>query len=182
MNRIAMAALAAVVVVGLVGVVAARRVSAHLEHGAVAPEFTLEAAKGGTVETVALKALLAKGPVVLYFFPKSFTTGCTIEAHKFSEAVPAYAKLNATVVGVSSDDIATQKRFSTEECRSAFLVASDPGLAVAKRYDAKLAGSYANRTSYVIAPDGTIAYAYTNLDPAKHVENTLAALRSLGKH
>jgi peroxiredoxin len=59
-------------------------------------------------------------------------------------------------------------------------VASDPGLKVAKEYDAQLADQYANRTSYVIAQDGTIAYAYTDLDPSKHVENALGALKNLG--
>ena len=59
------------------------------------------------------------------------------------------------------------------------MVASDPGLKVAKLYDAQLADKYANRTSYVIARDGTIAYAYTDLDASKHVDNTLDALKSL---
>jgi peroxiredoxin len=179
MHRIAALVLAIVAVVAVVGVVGIRRVSAHLAHGVSAPPFRLAAARGGDVETVDLAEALAKGPVVLYFFPKSFTAGCTVEAHMFSEHVAEYAKLGATLIGVSGDDIETQKRFSTEVCRSAFLVASDPELKTAKAYDAFLAGSYANRTSYVIAPDGTISYAYTSLDPAKHVENTLAALRAL---
>ena len=157
------------------------RASAQLPHGATAPTFTLQAALGGDVETVDLKAALAKGPVVLYFFPKSFTTGCTVEAHLFSDHIAEYRKLGATVIGVSGDDIETQKKFSTQECRAAFLVASDPGLKIAKQYDAQLAGSYANRTSYVIAQDGTIAYAYTDENPEKHVENTLAAVRALPK-
>jgi thioredoxin-dependent peroxiredoxin len=155
-------------------------VSAELTNGTPAPDFTAQAALGGDVRTVDLKAALAKGPVVLYFFPKSFTTGCTVEAHLFSEHIADYQKLGATVIGVSADDIATQKKFSTQECRSAFLVVSDPGLTIAKSYDAVLqAPQYANRTSYVIAPNGTIVYAYTSLDPSLHVENTLAALQAL---
>jgi thioredoxin-dependent peroxiredoxin len=181
MQRSITIALVVLAAFAVVGAFAVRRASAHLEHGKTAPPFTLQAAKGGTVETVDLGAALAKGPVVLYFFPKSFTTGCTAEAHLFSEHVADYEKLNATVIGVSGDDIETQKKFSTQECRSAFLVASDPGLKTAKEYDAYLVGTYANRTSYVIAQDGTIAYAYTSLDPTKHVENTLAALRALEK-
>ena len=156
--------------------------SAALKDGAAAPEFTAQAAQGGDVQTVDLKAALAKGPVVLYFFPKSFTTGCTTEAHLFSEHVADFKKLGATLIGVSGDDLATQKKFSTQECRSAFLVASDPGLTIAKSYDAIVTfgdAKYANRTSYVIARDGTIAYSYTELDPMKHVENTLAALQAL---
>ncbi len=171
----------AVAVAFVVAVLAfgARRLSAQLEHGAQAPEFRAQAALGGTVETFDLEQQLAKGPVVLYFYPKSFTSGCTVEAHLFSQAMPQFAKLGATVVGVSGQDIETQKRFSTQACSSAFRIVSDPGLAIAKRYDAALGGEFSNRTSYVIAPDGTIAYAYTNLDPSKHVENTLAALRKL---
>ena len=175
------AVLTLVVVAVVAGVmwIGAQRAFAHLEQGVPAPQFTLQAAQGGDVATVDLKAALAKGPVVLYFFPKSFTKGCTVEAHLFSEHVVDFAKLGATVIGVSGDDIETQKKFSKEECRSAFLVASDPGLKVAMQYDASLKPGYANRTSYVIARDGTIAYAYTSLDPDKHVDNTLAALRAL---
>lgn len=157
----------------------ARKLSAQLEHGAAAPEFSAQAAQGGKVETIDLKTALAKGPVVLYFFPKSFTSGCTVEAHLFSEHIADFHKLGATVIGISGDSIETQKKFSTQECRSAFLVASDPGLKIAKSYDSVLAASFSNRTSYVIAPNGTIALAYTSLDPSKHVEKTLGALREL---
>ena len=157
-----------------------RPASAELTNGSAAPEFTAQAAQGGDVRTVDLKAALAQGPVVLYFFPKSFTQGCTVEAHLFSDHIADYQKLGATVIGVSADDIDTQKKFSTQECRSAFLVVSDPGLTIAKSYDAVLkAPQYANRTSYVIAPNGTIVYSYTNLDPSLHVQNTLAALEAL---
>ena len=166
------------VVAGLV-LAGVRRVSAQLEQGARAPAFNAQAALGGTVESFDLKAALAKGPVVLYFFPKSFTKGCTVEAHLFSENIAQYKKYNATVIGVSGDDIDTQKKFSEQECRSSFLVASDPGLKIAKQYEAALVAGFANRTSYVIAQNGTIAYAYTDMDPSKHVENTLAALRTL---
>ncbi len=178
MRKFAAVAVVMLAAVALV-VAGAGRVCAHLEHGATAPAFSLQAAKGGDVQTVDLKSALAKGPVVLYFFPKSFTTGCTTEAHLFSEHIGDFAKLGATVIGVSGDDIETQKKFSTQECRSAFMVASDPGLKVAKLYDAQLADKYANRTSYVIARDGTIAYSYTDLDASKHVDNTLDALKSL---
>jgi len=156
-------------------------VLAELTSGSLAPEFTAQAALGGDVETVDLKAALAKGPVVLYFFPKSFSEGCTVEAHLFSEHIADYKKLGATVIGVSGDTIAEQKKFSTEECRSAFLVASDPGLVIAKQYDAiiKQAPQYANRISYVIAPNGKIVYAYSDLDPSLHVQNTLNALQAL---
>jgi thioredoxin-dependent peroxiredoxin len=159
--------------------VAAAPAFAQLPEATAAPEFTAQVAEGGTVSSFSLATALTHGPVVLYFFPKSFTSGCTAEAHDFAEHIAAYKALGATVVGVSGDSIATQVKFSTQECRSKFLVASDPGLKIAKSYHAVILNAYADRTSYVIAPDGKIAYAYTNLDPDKHVANTLAALRTL---
>jgi len=83
------------------------------------------------------------------------------------------------VIGVSADDIETQKQFSTQECRSNFLVASDPTLAIATEYDAKLNDQYASRTSYVIAPNGTIVEAYTDRDPLPHIDRALDALHTL---
>ena len=152
---------------------------AALKPGDAAPLFTTEAAVGGKQSPLVLADALRKGPVVLYFFPKSFTSGCTAEAHDFADHIADYKALGATVLGVSGDSIETQVKFSTQECRSKFLVAADPGLKIAGAYDSKILGLYANRTSYVIAPDGKIAYAYTSLDPDKHVANTLAALRKL---
>lgn len=176
--RIILGIVVAAVVVGGAFVRPAR---AQLQPHARAPKFTAQVAQGGTVSTFSLDAALAHGPVVLYFFPKSFTSGCTAEAHDFADHIEQYKALGATVVGISGDSIATQEKFSTQECRSKFLVAADPGLKIAKTYKAAVLGLYANRTSYVIAPDGTIAYAYTSLDPDKHVANTLAALRELEK-
>jgi peroxiredoxin Q/BCP len=147
--------------------------------GAPAPDFTAQAALGGTVKAFDLKAALAKGPVVLYFFPKAFTSGCTIEAHAFSDHIADFRRYGATVIGVSSDDIETQKRFSTQECRSNFLVASDPKLSIARAYDAVLMGSFANRTSYVISPEGNVIEAFTNLAPLGHIDNALNALHEL---
>jgi peroxiredoxin Q/BCP len=150
---------------------------AALKAGAAAPNFSAPAALGGAVEDFKLKDALAKGPVVLYFFPKAFTKGCTIEAHAFSDHIGEFQAFRATVIGVSADPIATQKKFSTQACRSHFLVASDPGLKIARAYDAVLTSSFANRTSYVIAPDGKIIETYTNLKPLGHIDNALRALR-----
>jgi peroxiredoxin len=151
---------------------------AALKPGAVAPAFTAPASLGGKEFTFSLAEALKKGPVVLYFYPAAFTKGCTIEAHEFAEAIDQYKALGATVIGVSHDDIATLNRFSTSECRSEFPVAADVDQHIMKAYDAVLASrpQYANRTSYVIAPDGHIIYEYTALDPMNHVANTLSAL------
>ncbi len=155
---------------------------AELQPGSLAPPFAAKASLGGTTFDFDLRAALAKGPVVLYFYPAAFTTGCTLEAHDFAEHIGDYRKLGATVIGVSGDDVATLTRFSVSECRSKFAVASDPTHAISKSYDATLGlgpVQYSNRTSYVIAPNGRIVYAYTSLDPARHVANTLEALRKL---
>jgi peroxiredoxin len=154
---------------------------AALQNGAKAPDFTLQASLGGNVFTFSLADALKKGPVVLYFYPAAFTTGCTIEAHDFADAIEKYKALHATVIGVSHDPIDKLQQFSTSECRSKFAVAADTDQKVEKAYDAVLtqAPQYANRTSYVIAQNGTIVYSYTDMSPDKHVENTLAALEKL---
>jgi len=154
---------------------------ASLNDGAKAPDFTLQATKGGKVFTFHLADALKQGPVVLYFYPAAFTPGCTIEAHDFADAIGKYAALHATVIGVSHDPLGKLQRFSVSECRSKFAVAADTDQTVEKAYDAILSAhpQYANRTSYVIAQDGTIVYSYTALDPSQHVANTLAALKKL---
>ena len=150
-----------------------------LNVGVMAPNFVTQASLGGKVFTYSLADALKKGPVVLYFYPAAFTPGCTIEAHDFADAIGRYQSLGATVIGVSHDDIEKLNRFSVSECRSKFPVAADPDQSIMKSYDAILAvkPEYANRTSYVIAPGGEIIYAFTDLQPDKHVENTLDALR-----
>lgn len=154
---------------------------AALPNGAKAPDFTLQATQGGKVFTFHLADALKKGPVVLYFYPAAFTPGCTIEAHDFADAIGKYKALGATVIGVSHDPLEKLKKFSVSECRSKFPVAADTQQVVEKAYDSVIANApqYANRTSYVIAQDGTIYYSYTNLEPDKHVANTLSALERL---
>jgi peroxiredoxin (alkyl hydroperoxide reductase subunit C) len=152
---------------------------ADLKPGETAPDFTAQATQGGKVFTYTLHDALKQGPVVLYFYPAAFTPGCTIEAHKFAEAIDRYKALGASVIGVSHDPIEKLQRFSVSECRSKFPVAADADGAIMKAYDAVMPvfSSYASRTSYVIAPDGMILYAYSSLSPDKHVENTLAAVK-----
>jgi len=152
---------------------------AALKPGDLAPDFTAQASLGGTVFNFSLAEALKRGPVVLYFYPAAFTKGCTIEAHDFADATDSYRALGATVIGVSHDNIDTLNRFSVSECRSKFAVAADGDQSIMKSYDAVLAvkPEYADRVSYVIAPDGHIVYAYESLNPEKHVANTLDALR-----
>ncbi len=154
-------------------------VCAALNAGDKAPDFTAQASLGGKVFRFSLADALKKGPVVLYFYPAAFTKGCTIEAHDFAAASDKYHALGATVIGVSHDPIDKLVRFSVSECRSKFAVAADENKYIMKAYDAVLDRNpeRANRISYVIVPSGQIIYSYTDLNPDKHVENSLAALQ-----
>jgi thioredoxin-dependent peroxiredoxin len=152
---------------------------ATMKVGDTAPDFTLQASEAGKQSSFTLTDALKKGPVVVYFYPKAFTKGCSIEAHEFAAAIDQYHALGARVIGVSHDDIATLDRFSVQVCQSKFPVAADSDGAVMKAWDTVLKENvaYANRTSYVIAPDGHIIYVFTDLDPDHHVDNTLKAIR-----
>jgi len=154
---------------------------AALDIGDRAPEFNAEAAQGGKVYQYSLADALKKGPVVLYFFPAAYSEGCSVEAHYFAEAIPEFQALGATVVGVSGDDIDTLSKFSVQACQSKFPVASDERQTVMKSYDAvlKTRPEFANRISYVIAPNGQVVYHYMSLNPTKHVEKMLGALKSM---
>ena len=166
-----------------VGAVLAGPVQAALDIGDKAPDFNASAALGGKVYQYSLADALKKGPVVLYFFPAAYSEGCSVEALYFAEAVPEFQALGATVVGVSGDDIDTLSRFSVQACQSMFPVASDERQSVMKSYDAvlKTRPEYANRVSYVIAPDGSVVYHYMSLNPTKHVEKMLGALKAMKK-
>jgi peroxiredoxin len=165
--------------------VSAGAAQAALPVGAKAPAFSTQGAKGGKVMSFDLKAALKKGPVVLYFYPKAFTQGCTLEAHAFADATDDFAKLGATVVGMSNDDLPTLQKFSTEACRDKFAVAvATPS--VIKAYDVALKREGApagmtDRTSYVIAQDGRITMVHSDLDYRDHVKLTLEAVKKL-KH
>lgn len=167
----------------LASLVAPSGAQAELKPGDVAPVFTAPAALGGKTFEFSLEKALARGPVVVYFYPKAFTKGCTIEANRFADAQDEYQALHATVIGVSGDDIETLQKFSVEECRNRFAVASDEDGSIMKAYGAvmPLLSSYAKRVSYVVGKDGRIAYAYSSPSPDGHVSNTLAALRELAK-
>ena len=161
------------------GALAATGALAALPNGAPAPDFTTQASLAGKPFTFSLAEALKHGPVVLYFYPAAFTSGCTIEAHNFAEATDEFKALGATVIGVSHDDIETLNKFSVSECRNKFAVAADADKKIMKAYDAQLflKPDWAKRTSYVIAPTGEIVYSYNALNPDKHVANTMAAVK-----
>lgn len=149
-----------------------------LREGTRAPDFTADGALAGQPFRMRLSALLRRGPVVLYFYPQAFTQGCTLEARAFSVAAADFRRAGARVIGMSADDYDALRRFSVEECRNAFPVATATPETI-RAYDVALrAGDRrSNRTSYVIAPNGRIIYAHSDLDYREHVANTLAAVR-----
>ena len=154
--------------------------AAALPVGSKAPAFVTTAAGGGKIFRLDLKQQLNDGPVVLYFFPKAFTEGCTLEARAFSEAVPEFRKLGARVIGMSADSIGILKKFSVEACRSAFPVGrASPELV--REYDVSWKGKkgLTTRTSYVIGKDGRIVLVHDDLDWSQHVAKTLAAVKAL---
>lgn len=153
---------------------------AMLKVGAAAPDFVLPAAQGGQSLTFDSARARAQGPLVLYFYPAAYTSGCSVEAKLFADAIDDFKAAGATVVGVSGDDIDKLKRFSVSHCRGRFPVAADAGLKTARAYDATGAFSvlgYASRVSYVISPEGRILLAHTDSGPASHIRETLAAVK-----
>ena len=163
---------------------------AALPLGAVAPAISTQGALDGKPFAFNLRSALRHGPVVLYFYPKAFTQGCTLEARAFAEAHDQFAAAGASVVGMSNDDLPTLQRFSKEECRSKFAVAIatpsiirayDVAIQLPPEMAARAAAmqGLANRTSYVIARDGRIRFVHSNLDYRDHVRLTLEAVRAL---
>jgi len=175
MNRAVLALLGSVLLATPVSALAALKV------GATAPAFKAKASLAGKTYDFDLDAALKKGPVVMYFFPAAFTSGCTIEAHQFAAAAAEFQKHGATLIGVTAGNIDRIQEFSVSECRNSFAVAADPGALIAKSYKSTmmLKSDWSDRTSYVIGTDHKIAYAYTALSPDKHVSNTLAAVKAL---
>ena len=154
--------------------------AAALKVGDNAPDFTTTGAVGGKEFKLHLADQLKKGPVVLYFFPKAFTPGCTAEAHAFSESIGDFKKAGAEVIGMSADNVATLKDFSVKECRSAFPVATATP-ETQKAYDVAWAAhpGITTRTSYVIARNGKVTMVHDDLDFSQHVAKTLAAVKAL---
>jgi len=155
-------------------------VAAALPVGSKAPEIVTTGAVGGKTFHLDLQRELRKGPVVLYFFPKAFTQGCTLEAHAFSEAAAKFHKAGAEVIGMSADPVPVLKQFSVKECRSAFPVATATPQTI-RAYDVAFdkAPGLANRTSYVIDRSGRIVMVHSDLDWSQHVAKTLAAVEAL---
>jgi peroxiredoxin Q/BCP len=147
--------------------------------GSAAPDFSLPSQDG---TQVSLKDFRGKW-VVLYFYPKDGTTGCTIEAHNFQRDQPQYMQRNAVVVGVSVDTTDSHKEFCSKEGLN-FKLLADTEHTVVKQYESTMnykGVEIAARNTFIIDPQGTIQRAYTGVDPNKHSQEVLTALDDLQK-
>jgi len=181
---------AALLLASVAGLGLAQPAAAALRQGQRAPALHTQGALAGRTFTFDLQDALRRGPVVLYFFPRAFTQGCTLEANAFAEAMGDFRAAGAQVVGLSADNIDTLRRFSTEECRDAFPVAVASPAAI-RAFDVVFRGPgqgnaqpnaqdvMSDRTSYVIAQDGRVVMVHSDLDWRQHVARTLAAVRAL---
>lgn len=162
------------------GAVLAAPAAAELEPGEAAPDFTVEGFQAGAPVSFTLSEALANGPVVLFFFPAAFTSGCEAQAASFAESIAEFEALGAQVIGVTAGNTDRLAEFSTQHCASAF-----PVFAVAdgmiSDYEAGLLvrPGWTSRTTYVIAAGQTVAMTYSEMNPYEHVDRSLAALRAL---
>jgi thioredoxin-dependent peroxiredoxin len=145
--------------------------------GSLAPEFTLTSQEG---KPVSLKEYRGKW-VVLYFYPKDFTSGCTIEAHNFQRDQPQYQQRNVVVLGVSVDSADSHKQFCTKEGLN-FKLLADTDHKVSRAYGSLTnlgLVKFASRHTFIINPEGKVAKVFTEVNPNKHSEEVLAALAKL---
>ena len=173
---------------------------AALQVGAAAPDFTATASQAGKDFTFSLKQALAKGPVVVYFYPAAYTGGCDLEAHTFATEKDKFSAAGATIIGVSADSIARLNQFSSDPkyCAGKFAVASDPDGKIATRYDLKMmppqkgvtdvtgkqvTHGFFPRTTFVLDREGKIVATLSSkadkLTPDQHVKRSLAIVQNL---
>lgn len=174
--------------------------TAMLSKGDAAPVFSTQASLAGSAFDFSLSTALAKGPVVVYFYPSAYTGGCDLEAHTFAELKDKFTAAGATIIGVSADDIQRLNSFSSDSnyCAGKFPVASDPGGKIAATYgltftppkpgikDVRgqdLTHGFIPRTTFVIDKNGKIVAVFSSsadhISPAEHVEKALAIVKTL---
>jgi peroxiredoxin Q/BCP len=149
------------------------------EAGNIAPEFTLPSQEGASVSLRDYRGSW----VVLYFYPKDQTPGCTREAHNFQLDQPRYADRHAVVLGVSVDNVDSHKKFCAKEGLNFKLLADTDGK-VSKAYGSLTnfwVVKFAARNTFLIDPAGKVAKIYRSVDPARHSEEVLAALEQMQK-
>lgn len=171
-----------------------------LSKGSTAPMFTTKASLAGNEFDFALKNALAKGPVVLYFYPAAYTGGCDLEAHTFAELKDKFTEAGATIIGVSADDIQRLRSFSSnpDYCAGKFPVASDPEGKIAATYGLKLVPpqpgmkdvtgeqvthGFIPRTTFIIDKNAKIIAVFSSktdhISPDEHVKQSLAIVSKM---
>lgn len=174
--------------------------SQALSKGSSAPMFTAKASLAGNEFDFALKKALAKGPVVLYFYPAAYTGGCDLEAHTFAELKDQFTAAGATIIGVSADDIQRLRSFSShpDYCAGKFPVASDSGGKIAAMYGLKVrppqpgvkdvtgvqvTHGFIPRTTFVINKNDQIVAVFSSetdhISPDEHVKKSLEIVSKL---
>src|SRR5277367_7011823 len=172
---LSLAAILALATAGTLGVRAYAAAADGVAVGSTAPNFSLPSQEDKMVSLVDYKGKW----VVLYFYPKDMTTGCTIEAHNFQRDLPKYDALNAIVLGVSLDTVESHKTFCTKDSLT-FKLLADPdhkvidayGVPVSARGDNK----FAARDSFLISPSGKVTKVWTGVNPETHSADVLAAI------
>jgi peroxiredoxin Q/BCP len=175
---------------------------AALKIGDTAPAFSARVSQAGKESGFALADALARGPVVVYFYPSAYTSGCNLEAHAFATQMDAFTAAGVAVIGVSHDSITRLNDFSADPkfCAGKFPVASDPDGAIARSFglavmDAKpgakdtrgqpIDHAFTERTTFVIAPGGKISAVFSSADdkiaPSDHAVKSLAAAQKLAR-
>jgi peroxiredoxin Q/BCP len=147
-----------------------------LAAGTPAPDFTGKTFDGRTITLHELRG----APVVVYFYPKDATPGCTIEAQDFRDQLPDLTSAGAHVIGISMDSLDSHREFAADQSLT-FPLLSDPDGAIASRYGVSTEGGHARRVTFVIAPDGTIAKTFPQVDPKGHAAEVAALIKSLPK-
>lgn len=174
--------------------------SKMLSKGDAAPVFNAQASLAGSTFDFSLKNALAKGPVVVYFYPSAYTGGCDAEAHAFAELKDKFTAAGATIIGVSADDIQRLNKFSSDPqyCAGKFPVASDsdgkiaatygltmgaPRLGIKDALGQDLTHGFIPRTTFVIGKDGKVIAVFSSatdhISPTDHVDKSLAIVKAL---
>ena len=145
--------------------------------GSQAPDFTLQSQEG---KTVSLKDFRGQW-VVLYFYPKDMTPGCTIEAHNFQRDLDQYTAKKTAIIGISADNVDSHQQFCTKESLT-FRLLADPDKQVISSYGSLAPnGMVASRNTFLIDPNGVIRKVYTRVNPNSHSQDVLADLAELQK-
>lgn len=163
---------------GVLALVPANARGALTAPGAAAPGFTLPSQEGTPVSLSSYRGRW----VVLYFYPKDESAGCTVEAHNFQRDLSEYQALHAVILGVSLDTVASHRSFCTRDSLT-FKLLADPDHQVTDAYGVPLhthdTMHYAERTTFLISPTGSVVREWTVRDIQAHSADVLAALRSL---